>query len=112
MYLSLRYIIIFFIVVSIYYGVWQFIWLKLTRKYYGMLKQDKESYFDFLCRWSPSLIWGIKRRLGFSKIYGWKVFDRLVHIKGILYILVGIALLVFLIVSSRTKYGVLLDIVL
>jgi len=109
MYVSLRHILIFFIVISIYYGVWQFVWLKLTRKYYGILKQDGESYFDFLCRWSTSPVWAIKRRLGFARFYRWKIFNTAVRIKGIFFILLGILIWVVMLLLLRTDYGFWLD---
>ncbi len=111
MQVTLRYILIFFIVISIYYGLWQFVWLRLTRKYYNILKQDGESYFDFLCRWSTSPVWKLKKRLGFARFYRWRVFGTLVKIKGVLYILFGLFLWLVMVLYSRTDNGVWLDIV-
>lgn len=109
MYITLRYVLIFFIVAFIYYGVWQFIWLKSTRKYYTKLKTEGESYFDFLCRFCTSPVWAIKKKLGFGKLYRLKTFGFFVRLKGIIFIALGIIVLVSLLYVQNKGYAVYLD---
>ena len=109
MYITLRYVLIFFIIAFIYYGVWQFIWLKSTRKYYTKLKTEGESYFDFLCRFCTSPVWAIKKKLGFGKLYRLKTFGFFVCLKGIIFITLGIIVLVALLYVQNKGYAVYLD---
>lgn len=107
--MTLRHTLIFFIVAFLYYGVWQFIWLRSTRKYYTQLKKEGESYFDFLCRFCTSPVWGIKRRLGYAKLYRLKTFGFFVKLKGIIFIVLGLAILIAMLLLQRTGYRVYLD---
>lgn len=108
---TIGHIFVFLSSFCIVMGIWQFLWIKIHRKGYEMEKLEDESFTDFLFRYyEDELLWKLRKRFGPKWFYYGKSFIRFTKIKGVILIVVGIAIGVAVFLVSKTEYGIFLDI--
>lgn len=110
MYITPKGMLIFIGTLLLLYGVWQFIWLKVTLEGYKIEKQGKETFFDFCVRYYGGFGWNLRKKLGLKSFYNTRFFRVSVRIRGVLLILLSIVIFGFLLFVSQTDYAPWLDI--
>lgn len=78
---------------------------------YNKYKEDGESMFEFLCRVKGGFFWELRKKMGLSWYYNSKTFNIFSISLGILLIVLGVALFIFLFwFQNSSEYSVFLDI--
>ena len=109
--LTILHILTFLSTFCVLLGLWQFAWIVIHRKGYELEKQDDESFMDFMFRYyADEWQWKLRKRYGPKWFYYSKMFLIFTKIKGVILIVVGLAIAFGVFFLSGTDLGVYLQI--
>ena len=107
--ISIKGFLIFVAVYLILHGIWRVYFIRMSHKAYSIFKEGNETYFDYCCREINT--WQY-RFIKFCKL-GWvcntKLYSIFSILLGIINVLIGIAIIIFIIFIKDTEFGLYLD---
>lgn len=92
-------------------GIWKFIWIFIHQRGYKMFAQEGESFFDFLCRYYADEPFNrFKKGSKLRIVYNSKMYKIIMSLQGIILLLLGIGMFIFVFAAKSSEYGVWLNI--
>lgn len=96
------------ITLGLLWGSWQFIFLFMSKRSYNKLKYENERFLDFCLRSYDSFIWRFRKVLHIDWFYNSKAFQIYLTLRGVVLVLIAVALCIMLFMLYKTEYWNLL----
>ena len=111
--MSIRTVSSFIAALMVLEGIYKCFWYRIMFSAYKKLKNDDESFFDFLCRIKSGFLWKLRKRFGLRWYYNSRLYKIITILLGIVLVLCGISIFIFIFwFSKNSEYAVYMDILL
>lgn len=101
-------ILLFFITVTMLWGVYYLVDIKIKLKAYKLFKIDEESFLDYCYREYNDWAWYLRKKLNWRLFYNSRLFVIFQRLKGIILVLISLILLAVYLYLYFTEYRVFL----